>query len=68
MARQHQQLDVMHASGEHLLMLINDVLDLSRIEARRLELTEAPFRLPQLLEQAIEITEVKAEQKNLSLI
>ncbi|HLP02410.1 MAG TPA: two-component regulator propeller domain-containing protein [Opitutaceae bacterium] len=66
-SRQHQQLDVMHASGEHLLMLINDVLDLSRIEARRLELTEAPFRLSQLLEQAIEITKVKADQKDLSL-
>jgi signal transduction histidine kinase/ligand-binding sensor domain-containing protein/DNA-binding response OmpR family regulator len=66
-AKQHQQLDVMHGSGEHLLMLINDVLDLSRIEARRLELTEAPFRLPQLMEQAVEITKVKAEQKSLAL-
>jgi CheY-like chemotaxis protein/anti-sigma regulatory factor (Ser/Thr protein kinase) len=48
-------------------MLISDILDLSRIEARKLELTEAPFRLPQLLEQAVEITKVKAEQKNLEL-
>ncbi len=66
-SRQHQQVDVMHASGEHLLMLISDILDLSRIEARRLELTEAPFRLPQLLEQTVEITKVKADQKNLAL-
>jgi len=66
-SRQHQQVDVMHASGEHLLMLISDILDLSRIEARRLELTEAPFRLPQLLEQTIEITKVKADQKHLAL-
>jgi signal transduction histidine kinase/DNA-binding response OmpR family regulator len=67
-SRQHQQVDVMHASGEHLLMLISDILDLSRIEARRLELVEAPFRLPQLLEQTIEITKVKADQKHLALL
>lgn len=66
-ARQRQQLDVMHASGEHLLMLISDILDLSRIEAQRLELVEAPFSLPRLLDQVLEITRVKAEQKDLEL-
>jgi CheY-like chemotaxis protein/anti-sigma regulatory factor (Ser/Thr protein kinase) len=48
-------------------MLISDILDLSRIEARKLELTAAPFRLSQLLEQTVEITKVKADQKNLYL-
>lgn len=66
-ARQRQQLDVMQASGEHLLMLIGDMLDLSRIEAQRLELVEAPFFLPLLLDQVLEIIRIKAEQKNLAL-
>jgi CheY-like chemotaxis protein len=64
---QRQQLDVMHASGEHLLSLISDILDLSRIEAQRLGLAEAPFCLPRLLNQVLEITKIKAEQKHLEL-
>ena len=65
--RQRQQLDVMHGSGEHLLTLISDILDLSKIESQKLELVATPFSLPRLLEQALEITRVKAEQNNLEL-
>lgn len=66
-SRQREQLDVMYTSGEHLLTLIGDILDLSRIEAHRLELVEAPFCLPRLLEQVLEIAKVRADQKNLEL-
>jgi signal transduction histidine kinase/DNA-binding NarL/FixJ family response regulator len=65
--RQRQQLDVMLGSGEHLLTLISDILDLSKIESQKLELVETPFNLPRLLEQALEITRVRAEQNNLEL-
>ncbi len=65
--RQRQQLDVMYASGEHLLTLIGDVLDISKIEAQKLELVEAPFSLLHFLEQVVEITRIKAEQKDLEL-
>ena len=65
--RQRQQLDVMHGSGEHLLTLISDILDLSKIESQKLELVETPFSLPRLLEQVLEITRVRAEQNNLEL-
>lgn len=65
--RQRQQLDIMHASGEHLLTLISDILDLSKIESQKLELAAAPFSLTRLLNQVLEITRVRADQKNLQL-
>jgi CheY-like chemotaxis protein len=65
--RQRQQLRIMHASGQHLLTLISDILDLTKIEAQRMELATAPFCLPRLLDQAVEITHIRAEQKHLRI-
>ena len=44
--KQQEAIDIIHNSGEHLLMMINDMLDLSRIEARKIELDPAVFDLP----------------------
>jgi signal transduction histidine kinase/ligand-binding sensor domain-containing protein/CheY-like chemotaxis protein len=60
-------LDVIQKSGEHLLTLINDVLDLARIEAGRMELAPAPLHLPAFLRQIIEIVRARAGAKDLSL-
>lgn len=65
--QQRRQLGVMHASGEHLLPLIGDILDLSKIEAQKMEITHAPFSLGKLLEQVIDITRPRAIQKGLDL-
>lgn len=65
--QQLRQLGVMHASGEHLLTLIGDILDLSKIEAQKMEITPAPFSLSKLLEQVIDITRPRAIQKGLGL-
>lgn len=51
--------------GSHLLTLINDVLDLSKIEARKLELHLKPCHLPSLLQGVVEICQIKAEQKKI---
>ena len=48
-AAQHEQVDTILASGDHLLTLINNVLEMSKIEADRITLTEAPFDLHELL-------------------
>lgn len=62
---QQHQLEIMRNSGEHLLMLINDILDVSKIEARKMEIIEAPFDLPALLMQVYNLTRLQAEEKEL---
>ncbi|MBF0496164.1 MAG: response regulator, partial [Deltaproteobacteria bacterium] len=64
---QRHYLDIMHDSGEHLLTLINDILDLSKIEAQKMETEEAPFNLPAVLRQVLNIARIKAEEKDLTI-
>ena len=54
-------------SGEHLLMLINDILDIARIEAGKIELMPSPIRLRSLLENILDMTRSRAEAKGLSV-
>ena len=63
--RQLKGLSIIHSSGQHLLTLINDVLDLSRIEAGKFGLDASPFVLPSLLQSVADIVRVKAEEKSL---
>ena len=63
-----QQIAGLHTirqSGEHLLTLINDLLDLSKIEAGKFELYTSAVNLSALLQVVVDITRVKAEQKDL---
>ncbi len=64
--RQRQYLEIIRTSGEHLLLLINEILDVGKIEAQKMELKEVSFDLPTLLDQALNITRIKAEEKDLS--
>jgi len=61
-------VSIMHQCGSHLLTLINDVLDLSKIEARKLELNPVPVHLPSLLQSVVEMCRIKAEQKGIDFI
>ena len=58
-------IDVIKRSGEHLLMLINDILDLSKIEAGKLEVHPTEFHLPEFLRSIADIARIRAEQKGL---
>jgi signal transduction histidine kinase len=60
-------LNIIRRSGEHLLTLINDVLDLAKVEAGKLELDPAPFHLPMFLREIVNIVRARAEAKDLSL-
>ena len=54
-----------HDSGRHLLQLINDILDLSRIEADRYELREEPVRLTDVVEDCVRLLHLRAQSKGL---
>jgi signal transduction histidine kinase/DNA-binding response OmpR family regulator/ligand-binding sensor domain-containing protein/HPt (histidine-containing phosphotransfer) domain-containing protein len=62
-----RHLTIIQRSGEHLLGLINEVLSLSRIEAGRASLQEAPFDLRAMLDDLVEMLRARAEAKALSL-
>ncbi|MDB9493181.1 ATP-binding protein [Spirulina major CS-329] len=61
--KQHQGIQVIQQCGSHLLTLISDVLDLAKIEARRVELHPTPVPLPAFLQATTEICRIKAETK-----
>ncbi len=65
---QQENLDIITRSGEHLLSLINDVLNMSKIEAGHLTLNLTNIDLFLLLESLEELFQLKAEAKNLQLI
>lgn len=66
---EHQKngLNIIHQCGEHLLNLINDVLDISKIEARKMELHPKNIHFSEFLEGIAEICRIRAEQKGIEL-
>ena len=65
---QHKEyIDIISCSGEHLLELINDILEMSKIEAGRINLNENEFDLYNMLDHVEEMLQIKAESKGLNL-
>lgn len=62
-----ENAQIITKSGEHLLNLINDVLDMSKIEAGRIVLNEHVFDLHYMIKDIVKMFALKAEQKNLQL-
>jgi CheY-like chemotaxis protein len=55
-------------SGDALLNVINDILDLSKIESNEIELEEHPFRIETCIEETFDLFAVQADQKNIDLV
>jgi len=63
--KQTSGLSTIEKSGQHLLTLIDDILDLAKIEAGKLELHALPLDLPSFLQGIVDIIKVRAQQKGL---
>ncbi len=63
-----QNLDIINRSGEHLLTLINDVLEMAKIEAGRLQLENAPFDLGAMVRDVTDMMLIRAGEKGLRLL
>ncbi|MBE9181153.1 response regulator [Oculatella sp. LEGE 06141] len=66
--KEQKGVHIIHQCGSHLLTLINDILDISKIEARKLELQPHALHLPAFIQGVIEICRIRAEQKGLEFI
>lgn len=63
-----QYLQIINRSGEHLLTLINDVLEMAKIEAGRVQLENAPFDLGAMVRDVTDMMEFRAKEKGLRLL
>ena len=66
--KQEEYLQDILSSGKHLLSLINDILDLSKIEAGRMELEAQPFDLPAALDNALTLIRERAARNSIGLV
>ncbi|MEM0926423.1 MAG: histidine kinase dimerization/phospho-acceptor domain-containing protein, partial [Planctomycetota bacterium] len=62
-----EYLDTIHGSGEHLLALINDILDLSKVESGQLELEQGPCSAFQIIKEVVALLRSKADEKGIDL-
>jgi signal transduction histidine kinase/AmiR/NasT family two-component response regulator/HPt (histidine-containing phosphotransfer) domain-containing protein len=66
-AKRQEYLGLIHTSGEHLLGLINDILDLSKIESGKLEFERVPCSPQQVLADVVSVLRVRANEKGIAL-
>ena len=65
--KQHEYISTLQVSAEQLLQLINDLLDVSRIESNGLHLEAIPFDLNRVVQEALSINAVRAREKHITL-
>jgi cell cycle sensor histidine kinase DivJ len=66
-ARRVEYAGIIHDAGEHLLAMVNSLLDVSKLDAGRFEIAPETVALPSLVEQVVEMMRLRAEQGGVSL-
>jgi signal transduction histidine kinase/DNA-binding NarL/FixJ family response regulator len=64
--KEHKAISIIHQCGSHLLTLINDILDLSKIQAEKMEIYPTDFHFPAFVQGVVEICRIQAEQKGIT--
>ncbi len=64
----HEYIDIIYRNGDYLLTLINDILDLSKIEAEKIELYPTDFHLGQFLAEIVELFQMRTQQKEIAFV
>lgn len=64
---QHKYLSALKISGDTLMVVINDILDISKIDAGKMRFEEVPIQLPMIIDTAIDLFSVRAEEKGIQL-
>lgn len=64
---QSDYVDIIQESGYNLLTIINDILDVTKLEARKVEIRIKPFSIRKCIEHSIDLLNAKASQKNISI-
>jgi signal transduction histidine kinase len=67
-ASRHQAIHIIRQSGQHLLMLINDILDVARTEAGQIKLSQSEVRFPELLEEIVRMFRLQAANRALLFV
>jgi two-component system, sensor histidine kinase len=67
-SKQQEMADIIHASGQSLQTLLSDILDLSRIEAGKIEIESVPFHAGDLVRSVAALSKLKCDEKGIELI
>jgi cell cycle sensor histidine kinase DivJ len=67
-AKQREYAGIIHVSGQHLLSVVNSLLDMSKIEAGSFDIVPEPFELPQLIDMCCDMMSLKATETGVELI
>lgn len=67
-AQRREYVEIIHASGQHLLSIVNALLDMSKMEAGRFQIAAAPLDLPPLLGSCCDIVRLKAQDAQVEIL
>ena len=64
---QHLYVNTIGSSSDHLLSIVNDILDLSKIESGKLTIEKQPFTIKKVMQTVVDVMRVKAQEKNITI-